>query len=202
MRCSALQTYLAIKDTRSHAIIHTAGLWMRLGLSMPKKTYKSAEFVPLSADEDSDSAAKVVQTKKLVVQPATRGNLATGKLALENIGKGYSVYDPKEPRKKIGEVIKVKPHQPGEIDGQWSTPAPKLTQKQFGELGEAITSLEAQSAALVKRAEEYRAEFRAALMKIQQDNSALVIYEAMEKEMVELRAEQTRAMNIFKGGMD
>ncbi|KIK77342.1 hypothetical protein PAXRUDRAFT_17573 [Paxillus rubicundulus Ve08.2h10] len=176
---------------------------------MPKKTYKSAEFVPSSVDEDSDSAAKVVQMKQLVVQPATRGNLATGKLVLENISEGYLVYDPKEPRKKIGEVIKVKPRQPGEIDdgavfiiGQRSTPAPKLTQKQFGELGEAITTLEAQSAALVEQAEEYRAEFRAALMKIQQGNLALVIYEAMEKEMVELRAEQIRAMNIFKGGMD
>ncbi|KAF8833633.1 hypothetical protein BDN67DRAFT_985896 [Paxillus ammoniavirescens] len=109
----------------------------------------SAEFVPSSADEDSDSAAKVVQTKQLVVQP-TRGNSVTGKLASENIGEGYSVYDPKEPHKKIGEVIKVKPCQPGEIDSQRSTPAPKLTQKQFGELGEAITSLEAQSVVLVE----------------------------------------------------
>ncbi|KIK72696.1 hypothetical protein PAXRUDRAFT_21683 [Paxillus rubicundulus Ve08.2h10] len=158
MRCSALQTYPAIKDARSHAVIHAAESWMRLGLSTPKKTYKSAEFVPSSADEDSDSAEKEVQTKQLVVQPATRGNSATGKLALENIGsKGYSVYDPKEPRKKIGEVIKVKPRQPGEIDdgavfiiGQRSMPAPKLTQKQFGELGEAITTLETQNVALVE----------------------------------------------------
>ncbi|KAF8835135.1 hypothetical protein BDN67DRAFT_984825 [Paxillus ammoniavirescens] len=156
MRCSALQTYPAIKDARSHAVIHAARLWMRLGLSMPK-TYKSAEFVPLSADEDSDLVVKVVQTKQLVVQPATRGNSATGKLALENIGEGYLVYDPKEPHKKIGEVIKVKPHQPGETDnsaafiiGQRSTLAPKLTQKQFGELGEVITTLEAQSAVLVE----------------------------------------------------
>ncbi|KAF8836303.1 hypothetical protein BDN67DRAFT_1014819 [Paxillus ammoniavirescens] len=169
---------------------------------MPKKTYKSAEFVPSSADEDSDLVVKVVQTKQLVVQPATRGNSATGKLASENISEGYSVYDPKEPHKKIGEVIKVKPCQPGEIDSQQSTPALKLTQKQFGELGEAITTLEAQSVALVEQVEEYRAEFRAALMKIQQDNLALIIYEAMEKEMVELRAEQTQAMNIFKGSMD
>ncbi|KAF8833294.1 hypothetical protein BDN67DRAFT_1017726 [Paxillus ammoniavirescens] len=132
---------------------------------MPKKTYKSVEFVPSSANEDSDLVVKVVQTKQLVVQPATRGNSATGKLASENIGEGYLVYNPKEPRKKIGKVIKVKPCQPREIDdgavfiiGQRSMLAPKFTQKQFGELGEAITSLEAQSAVLVEQVEEYHAE--------------------------------------------
>ncbi|KAF8834811.1 hypothetical protein BDN67DRAFT_985051 [Paxillus ammoniavirescens] len=59
---------------------------------------------------------------------------------------------------------------------QQPTLAPKLTQKQFGELGEAITTLETQSAVIIKRVEEYRAEFQATLLKIQQDNSALVIY--------------------------
>lgn len=88
------------------------------------------------------------------------------------------------------------------IIGQRPTAAPKLTQEQFTELGEAITALEAQSAAIIERAEEYRAELRAALIKIQQDNSALVVYEVIEKEMAELTAEQMRAMSTFKGAMD
>ncbi|KIJ05881.1 hypothetical protein PAXINDRAFT_20888 [Paxillus involutus ATCC 200175] len=195
MRCLVLRTYPAIKDARSHAIIHEAGSWNRLGLSTPKKAYKSAELIPSSADEDEDSAAKPVPKKQLVLQPPAGGKSAAGKLISENIGEGYSVYDPQEPRKKIGEVIKVKPRQPGEIDGQRPTAAPKLTREQFTELGEAITTLEAQSAAIIERAEEYRAELRAALIKIQQDNSALVVYEVIEKEMAELTAEQMRAMN-------
>ncbi|KIJ09839.1 hypothetical protein PAXINDRAFT_17096 [Paxillus involutus ATCC 200175] len=162
MRCSALRTYLAIKDTRSHTIIHEAGSWNRLGLSTPKKAYKSAEFIPSSADEDEDSVAKPAPTKQLALQPPAGGKSAAGKLISENIGKGYSVYDPQEPRKKIGKVIKVKPRQPGEIDvliiGQQPMAAPKLTQEQFTELGEAITALEAQSAAIIERAEEYHAE--------------------------------------------
>jgi hypothetical protein len=117
MRCSALRTYPAIKDTRSHTIIHEAGLWNRLGLSTPKKAYKSAEFIPSSADEDEDSAEKPAPKKQLALQPPA------GKLILENIGEGYSVYDPQEPRKKIGEVIKVKPRQPGEIDGKYISPS-------------------------------------------------------------------------------
>ncbi|KIJ08903.1 hypothetical protein PAXINDRAFT_17997 [Paxillus involutus ATCC 200175] len=153
---------------------------------MPKKAYKSAEFIPLSADEDEDSVAKPAPKKQLVLQPPAGGKSAAGKLISENIGEGYSVYDPQEPRKKIGEVIKVKPCQPGEID----------------ELGKAITALEAQSAAIIERAEEYRAELRAALIKIQQDNSALVVYEVIEKETAELTAEQMRAMSTFKGAMD
>ncbi|KIJ06190.1 hypothetical protein PAXINDRAFT_20604 [Paxillus involutus ATCC 200175] len=148
MRCSALRTYPAIKDARSHAIIHEAGSWNRLGLSTLKKAYKSAEFTPSSADEDEDSAAKPAPTKQLALQPPA------GKLISENIGKGYSVYDPQEPRKKIGKVIKVKPRQPGEIDvliiGQRPMVAPKLTREQFTELGEAITALEAQSAAIIE----------------------------------------------------
>ncbi|KIJ05965.1 hypothetical protein PAXINDRAFT_20815 [Paxillus involutus ATCC 200175] len=206
MRCSALRTYPAIKDARSHAIIHEAGSWNRLGLSMPKKAYKSAEFIPSSVDEDEDSVAKPAPKKQLALQPPAGGKSAAGKLISENIGEGYSVYDPQEPRKKIGEVIKVKPRQPGEIDvliiGQQPTAAPKLTREQFTELGEAITALEAQSAAIIERAEEYRAELRAALIKIQQDNSALVVYEVNEKEMAELTAEQMRAMSTFKGAMD
>ncbi|KIJ08689.1 hypothetical protein PAXINDRAFT_18195 [Paxillus involutus ATCC 200175] len=206
MRCSALRTYPAIKDARSHAIIHKAGSWNRLGLSTPKKAYKSTEFIPSSADEDEDSAAKPAPTKQLALQLPAGGKSAAGKLISENIDKGYSVYDPQEPHKKIGEVIKVKPHQPGEIDvliiGQWPTAAPKLTQEQFTELGEAITTLEAQSVAIIERAEEYRAELRATLIKIQQDNSALIVYEVIEKEMAELTAEQMRAMSTFKGAMD
>ncbi|KIJ05594.1 hypothetical protein PAXINDRAFT_21163 [Paxillus involutus ATCC 200175] len=155
------------------------------------------EFVPLSVDEDEDSAVKPVLMKQSVVQ------LPAGKLMSENIGKGYLVYDPQEPRKKIGKVIKVKPCQPREIDvliiGQWPMAAPKLMQEQFIELGEAITTLKAQGAAIIERAEEYCAELRATLIKIQQDNSALIIYEDIEKEMVEFTAEQTRAMSTFKG---
>ncbi|KIJ05667.1 hypothetical protein PAXINDRAFT_21097 [Paxillus involutus ATCC 200175] len=200
MRCSALRTYPAIKDARSHTIIHEAGSWNRLGLSTPKKAYKSAEFIPSSVDEDEDSVAKPAPKKQLGLQPPA------GKLISENIGEGYSVYDPQEPRKKIGKVIKVKPCQPGEIDvliiGQRPTAAPKLTREQFTELGEAITALEAQSVAIIERVEEYRAELRAALIKIQQDNSALVVYEVIEKEMAELTAEQMRAMSTFKGAMD
>ncbi|KIJ06078.1 hypothetical protein PAXINDRAFT_20711 [Paxillus involutus ATCC 200175] len=200
MRCSVLRTYPAIKDARSHTIIHEAGSWNRLGLSTPKKAYKSAEFIPSSADEDEDSAEKPAPKKQLALQPPA------GKLISENISEGYSVYDPQEPRKKIGEVIKVKPRQPGEIDvliiGQRPTAAPKLMREQFTELGEAITALEAQSAAIIERAEEYRAELRAALIKIQQDNSALVVYEVIEKEMAELTAKQMRAMSTFKGAMD
>ncbi|KIJ63882.1 hypothetical protein HYDPIDRAFT_29230 [Hydnomerulius pinastri MD-312] len=112
--------------------------------------------------------------------------------ALKKTCEGYSVYDPHEPRKKIGKVIKVKPRQPGEIDD-----GAVLT-----ELGKAIATLEADSAAMIKRAEEYHAELQAALIKIQQDNSALTIYEAIEKEMVELTVEQTRAMDTFKVATD
>ncbi|KIJ08882.1 hypothetical protein PAXINDRAFT_18007 [Paxillus involutus ATCC 200175] len=154
MRCSALRTYPAIKDARSHAIIHEAGSWNRLGLSTLKKAYKSAEFIPSSADEDEDSAAKPAPMKQLALQPPAGGKSAAGKLISENIGEGYLVYDPQEPHKKIGEVIKVKPRQPGEIDvliiGQRPTAAPKLTQEQFTELGEAITALEAQSVAIIE----------------------------------------------------
>ncbi|KIJ59103.1 hypothetical protein HYDPIDRAFT_33498 [Hydnomerulius pinastri MD-312] len=152
---------------------------------MPKKTFKSTEFVPLSADEDADSAAKPAPKKQLVVQLPTGGMLEAGKLTSENIGEGYSVYNPHEPCKKIGKVIKVKPHQPGEIDdsavvimGQRPTATPKLTRAQLTELGEAITTLEADN------------------------NSALAIYKAIEKEMVELTAEQTRAMDTFKVATD
>jgi hypothetical protein len=123
MRCSVLRTYPAIKDAGSHAIIHEAGSWNRLGLSTPKKAYKSAEFIPSSADEDEDSAAKPAPKKQLALQPPAGGKSAAGKLISENIGEGYSVYDPQEPRKKISEVIKVKPRQPGEIDGKYISPS-------------------------------------------------------------------------------
>ncbi|KIJ65335.1 hypothetical protein HYDPIDRAFT_167531 [Hydnomerulius pinastri MD-312] len=85
-----------------------------------------------------------------VCKPPTGGTLEAGKLTSENIGEGYSVYDPHEPHKKIGKVIKVKPRQPGEIDdgavvimGQRPMATPKLTRVQLTELGEAITTLEA-----------------------------------------------------------
>jgi hypothetical protein len=100
MRCSALRTYPAIKDAGSHAIIHEAGSWNRLGLSTPKKAYKSAEFIPSSADEDEDSAAKPAPKKQLALQPPAGGKSAAGKLISENIGEGYSVYDPQEPSQK------------------------------------------------------------------------------------------------------
>ncbi|KIK77390.1 hypothetical protein PAXRUDRAFT_167011 [Paxillus rubicundulus Ve08.2h10] len=122
MGCSVLQTYLAIKDTRSHSVIHKASLWNRLGLSMLKNIYKSTEFIPSSTNY-ANEAAKPVPTKQSISQPPAGGKSTAGKLAWENTGKGYSLYGPKEPCKKLSKVIKVNPCQPREIDGQFILPS-------------------------------------------------------------------------------
>ncbi|KAF9228245.1 hypothetical protein BS17DRAFT_763775 [Gyrodon lividus] len=102
------------RNIKSNKVIHEAGLWQKFVLKTQRRTYKSPEFVPSSANEEFGPPNDSPKPKAAT---AATNKGVESKITAENIGKEYSVYDSHQPRKRIGAVVKVKARQHGEVDG-------------------------------------------------------------------------------------
>ncbi|KAF8839359.1 hypothetical protein BDN67DRAFT_981847 [Paxillus ammoniavirescens] len=121
-------------------VIYQAGSWQKLALKTQRKAYKRPEFVPSSANKMPDSANEGAKMQPKVTSAGRWTQKAH--INAENIGKGYTVYDPRQPRQRIGAITKVNLRQHGEVDGGSDIGGSKHQMAELEEITAKVAKLE------------------------------------------------------------
>jgi hypothetical protein len=108
-RCTALRERPNIH--RGRTALYLRGSWDHLAVKLHVK-FKSPEMVPDDTGDESEGSSLLPAAGKEGVKG--KGKEKMTDLLSSQIDKGYLVYNPKMPNKKIG-LIKVGSQKPGEI---------------------------------------------------------------------------------------
>ncbi|KAF8841148.1 hypothetical protein BDN67DRAFT_980516 [Paxillus ammoniavirescens] len=172
-------------------VIYEAGSWQKLALKTQRKAFKSPEFVPSSADETPDSANEGAKMQPKVTSAGRRTQKA--QINTENIGEGYTVYDPHQPRQRIGAVTKVNLRQHGEVDviiqGRLNIGGSKHQTTELKEIAAKAAELEIKFVALTEKMQNCHGELHAMAVRTGQENT-LSIYNSITETLAGLRSKQ------------
>ncbi|KAF9222187.1 hypothetical protein BS17DRAFT_768141 [Gyrodon lividus] len=153
-----------------------------------ERTYKSPEFMPSSADEEFGPPNDSPKPK-----PKPKAAAAESKITTENIniGKGSLVYDPRQPRKRIGAVVKVKARQHGEVDDYSHSTGSKPLRVELQQIVAKTAKLEVKYAVMAKKMQDCQHELHAALIRTCQEG-LLGTYEAIKTCVAQLTFKQEK----------
>ncbi|KAF9226861.1 hypothetical protein BS17DRAFT_765008 [Gyrodon lividus] len=173
-----------------------------------QRTYKSPEFMPSSANEEFGPPNDSPKPKPKAATAATR-EAVESKITAENIGKRYSVYDPRQLRKRIGAVVEVKARQHEEVDGTSLNSqlinfvflpvkshrcrlCSRPLRVELQQIATKTTELEVKYMMMVDKMQDHQCELHTALIQTHQEGFPLGTYEAIKTHVAQLTFKQEK----------